>query len=160
MNEARSLNGKEATGDISDVIHNSVASSKNEQPLRKMKCSGVLIPLDSLSQREGAQQISTKGSKAGQPAKNKVRKAVPPAAWNHSEVSGTAEARITRKEMRSESKVTSMRSSLFRKKMSDLPGQDPADEEPLPDNSPEAKKKNQESILKRMADLDAALGVN
>lgn len=161
MKESRSHKDDEAADSFSPVIRDSGLAQKTDQPLRGKKPSGVSIDLESLTKCESNQKSSIKRSELGQSAKNMSKKSVAPVAWNRSEVSGLSEAGIARGGMRSESKVTSMRSSLFRKK---IPGpapheDDAAEEEDAPENSPEAKKKKEESIMKRMAALDVALGV-
>lgn len=165
MNEPRSRNGDEASAGFSPDIRNSGSPQKDEQSLRRKVSagvSGVSIDLESLTTCTGKQQSSTRRSGQGQSAKNMSRKSVPPVAWNRSEVSETSEAKFARGGMRSESKVTSMRSSLFRKKMSSMASQDDAEAEDEEDSQSiaEAKNKKEESILKRMAELDFALGVN
>lgn len=128
-----------------------------KQPgLKKKMKSRILLDTDV----ESISKVQKQERQMARPAKINSKEIVNPMAWNRSEVSSISEAGMikptARRGRRSESKVSSMRSSLFKQKIGAPPPESEGAEE---ENDSDAKKR-EEALLKRMADLDVMMGVN
>lgn len=133
--------------------------------LKQGKKTAVLLQDTDIA---AAKAVRKSGSfKNASTATQNRKECIDPIAWNRSEVSNVSEAGMMRPkargERKSQGKVTSMRSSLFKKMAAEQGPNYARDEEEEGKDSDEediaAKAHFENSIAKRMRDLDSVLGV-